>query len=131
MRPAWPMIVLRSPKGWTGPKQVDGKPVEGTWRAHQVPLDGFDDPEHLRQLEAWMRSYNPQELFDGNGRFREEFASLAPVGQRRMGANPHANGGALLVPLDMANIRAFAVDVGHPGAVAPKRRAYWAASSPT
>ena len=114
-RGAWPMIVLRSPKGWTGPREVDGKPVEGTWRAHQVPLDDFDKPEHLRQLEAWMRSYQPQELFDDDGRFREEFASLSPTGQRRMGANPHANGGALLVPLEIGDIRDFAVDIGEPG----------------
>ena len=115
VRPAWPMIVLRSPKGWTGPKVVDGKPVEGTWRAHQVPLDNFDNPQHLRQLESWMRSYRPQELFDDDGRFRDDFASLAPAGRRRMGANPHANGGALLVPLEMPDIRTFAVDVGEPG----------------
>ena len=115
LRPAWPMIVLRSPKGWTGPREVDGKPVEGTWRAHQVPLDEFDKPGHLDQLEAWMRSYRPQELFDDNGRFRDEYASLAPSGRRRMGANPHANGGELLVPLEMPDVRAFAVDVGEPG----------------
>ena len=117
VRPRWPMIVLRSPKGWTGPKVVDGLPVEGTWRAHQVPLDHFDNPEHLRQLEAWMRSYAPQELFDASGRFREEFASLAPAGARRMGANPHANGGALLVPLVMPDLRPFAVAVPVPGSV--------------
>ncbi|MDB6162741.1 MAG: Fructose-6-phosphate phosphoketolase, partial [Xanthomonadaceae bacterium] len=117
VRPHWPMIVLRSPKGWTGPKVVDGLPVEGTWRAHQVPLDGFDKPDHVRQLEQWMRSYEPQELFDVDGRFREEFASLAPGGARRMGANPHANGGALLVPLEMPALRDFAVDVPSPGTV--------------
>ena len=95
-RPRWPMIVLRTPKGWTGPKFVDGKPVEGTWRAHQVPIADFKKPEHLKQLEDWMRSYRPQELFDEHGKFREELAALAPTGHRRMGSNPHANGGELL-----------------------------------
>ena len=90
------MIVFRTPKGWTGPKFVDGKPVEGTWRAHQVPIADFKNPEHLRQLEEWMRSYRPHELFDERGKFREEFAALAPTGHRRMGSNPHANGGELL-----------------------------------
>ncbi|WP_159015777.1 phosphoketolase family protein [Cognatiluteimonas profundi] len=117
VRPRWPMIVLRSPKGWTGPKMVDGLPVEGTWRAHQVPLDDFEKPGHLQQLDAWMRSYAPHELFDADGRFREEFASLAPISKRRMGANPHANGGALLVPLEMPDVREFAVDVPAPGTV--------------
>src|SRR5487761_948200 len=91
-RPRWPMIVFRSPKGWTGPKFVDGKPVEGTWRAHQVPLEDFSNPEHLRQLEEWMKSYRAHELFDESGKFRDEFAQLAPTGQRRMGSNPHSNG---------------------------------------
>ena len=90
------MIVFRTPKGWTGPKFVDGKPVEGTWRAHQVPIADFKKPEHLKQLEDWMRSYRPQELFDERGKFREELAALAPTGRRRMGSNPHANGGELL-----------------------------------
>jgi xylulose-5-phosphate/fructose-6-phosphate phosphoketolase len=116
VRPRWPMIVLRTPKGWTGPKQVDGKPVEGTWRAHQVPIDNFDNPEHLSKLEGWMRSYKPQELFDEAGRFRDEYAQIAPTGQRRMGANPHANGGRLLVPLEMPHFRDFAVPVAAPGA---------------
>ena len=116
-RPRWPMIVLRTPKGWTGPKFVDGKPVEGTWRAHQVPIGSIKTPEHLRQLEDWMKSYGPQELFDDHGRFREEFAALAPTGQRRMGANPHANGGALLQPLSMPNFRDYAVAVTAPGSV--------------
>jgi xylulose-5-phosphate/fructose-6-phosphate phosphoketolase len=115
-RPRWPMIVLQTPKGWTGPKEVDGLPVEGTWRAHQVPITQFTNAEHIRQLEDWMRSYRPQELFDASGRFREEFAALAPVGQRRMGANPHANGGALLAPLVMRDFRDFAVSVAAPGA---------------
>jgi xylulose-5-phosphate/fructose-6-phosphate phosphoketolase len=93
-RPLWPMIVFRTPRGWTGPKFVDGEPVEGTWRAHQVPLADLKNPEHLRQLEAWMKSYRPGELFDERGKFRDEFAALAPTGHRRMGSNPHANGGA-------------------------------------
>ena len=117
LRPRWPMIVLRTPKGWTGPKVVDGKPVEGTWRAHQVPIGSIKTDEHLRQLEDWMKSYEPQELFDEHGKFREEFAALAPVGQRRMGANPHANGGELLRPLSMPNFRDHAVAVTVPGSV--------------
>ncbi|HZR68450.1 MAG TPA: phosphoketolase family protein [Burkholderiales bacterium] len=116
-RPRWPMIVLRTPKGWTGPKVVDGKPVEGTWRAHQVPLGGFDDPAHLKQLEEWMRSYRPRELFDDQGRFREEYAALAPTGRRRLAANPHANGGELLVPLALPHFRDYAVKMEAPGAV--------------
>ena len=95
-RPRWPMIVLKTPKGWTGPKFVDGLPVEGTWRAHQVPLADFDNPEHLAQLQDWMLSYRPRELFDEHGKFREVFAAIAPTGHRRMSANPHANGGELL-----------------------------------
>ena len=94
--PRWPMIVFRTPKGWTGPKFVDGKPVEGTWRAHQVPIADFEDLEHLRQLEEWMRSYRAEELFDADGKFLDDYASLAPTGHRRMGSNPHANGGELL-----------------------------------
>ena len=95
--PVWPMIVLRTPKGWTGPKFVDGKPVEGTWRAHQVPVTNFSGhPEHVKILEDWMRSYKPEELFDQDGKLLAEFADLAPKGPRRMGANPHANGGLLL-----------------------------------
>ncbi len=114
-RPRWPMIVFRTPKGWTGPKVVDGKPVEGTWRAHQVPIADFKNPEHLRQLEDWMRSYKPQELFDEAGKLREELASLAPTGHRRMGSNPHANGGELLKPLAMPHFRDHAVAVPQPG----------------
>jgi xylulose-5-phosphate/fructose-6-phosphate phosphoketolase len=111
-RPAWPMLILRTPKGWTGPKFVDGKPVENTWRAHQVPLDGLrQNPEHLRQLEEWMRSYKPEELFDEKGRFRDELAEIAPKGQRRMGMNAHANGGRLLVPLKVPHFRDFAVKI--------------------
>jgi xylulose-5-phosphate/fructose-6-phosphate phosphoketolase len=116
-RPRWPMIVFQTPKGWTGPKVVDGKPVEGTWRAHQVPISGFDNPEHLAQLEAWMKSYRPHELFDAGGKFREELAALAPTGHRRMGFNPHANGGELLEPLAMPAFRDYAVAVTEPASV--------------
>ncbi|HEX6905101.1 MAG TPA: phosphoketolase family protein [Terriglobales bacterium] len=114
-RPVWPMIVLRSPKGWTGPKFVDGKPVEGTWRAHQVPVTDLSKPEHLKILEEWMKSYRPEELFDQAGRFRPELAELAPRGNRRMGANPHANGGLLLKELLMPDFRDYAVMVSKPG----------------
>ena len=117
-RPAWPMIVLRSPKGWTGPKTVDGKPTEGSWRSHQVPLAGLSsNPEHLRQLEEWLQSYRPEELFDVAGTLRPELAALAPKGNRRMGANPVANGGLLLRDLELPDFRRYAVDVPHPGAV--------------
>ena len=116
-RPRWPMIVLRTPKGWTGPKVVDGKPVEGTWRSHQVPIADFKNPEHLVQLEAWLQSYRPQELFDAQGQFRAELAALAPTGQRRMGSSPHANGGALLQPLALPAFRDYAVAVPAPGCV--------------
>ena len=115
-RPAWPMIVLKTPKGWTGPKVVDGLPVEGTWRAHQVPIDAArTNPEHLAQLEAWMHSYRPEELFDSSGTLRPELAALAPHGQARMGANPHANGGVLLQDLDLLDFRDYAVPVSAPG----------------
>ena len=117
-RPRWPMIVLRSPKGWTGPGVVDGKQVEGSFRAHQVPLAGLaENPEHLRMLEQWMLSYRPHELFDEHGRLVPELAALAPSGDRRMGANPHANGGLLLTDLVMPDFRSYAVDVPRPGAV--------------
>jgi xylulose-5-phosphate/fructose-6-phosphate phosphoketolase len=116
-RPRWPMIVLRTPKGWTGPKFVDGKPVEGTWRAHQVPIADFKTPKHLQQLEDWLKSYRPQELFDEAGKFRDELAALAPSGDLRMGCNPHANGGGLLLDLTLPNFRDYAVAVGHPGSV--------------
>src|SRR4051812_20355707 len=110
-RPRWPMIVLVTPKGWTGPKQVDGLPVEGTWRSHQVPLAGLaDNPEHLQALERWMRSYRPDELFDADGALRPELAALAPEGERRMGANPHANGGLLTQDLELPDFRDYAVD---------------------
>jgi xylulose-5-phosphate/fructose-6-phosphate phosphoketolase len=115
-RPRWPMIVLNSPKGWTGPKMVDGKANEGTFRSHQVPLsDPSKNPEHLRQLEDWLRSYRPEELFDGEGRLRPELSALAPDGARRMGANPHANGGMLLRDLRMPNFADYAVEVPKPG----------------
>jgi xylulose-5-phosphate/fructose-6-phosphate phosphoketolase len=115
-RPRWPMIVLRTPKGWTGPEEVDGVQVEGTYRAHQVPLAGLaDQPEHLQALEAWMRSYRPEELFDDEGALRPHLAELAPRGKRRMGANPHANGGLLTRPLELPDFRDYAVDVPHPG----------------
>ncbi len=114
-RPRWPMIVLCTPKGWTGPKFVDGKPVEATWRSHQVPIASFKTPEHVRQLEDWLKSYRPQELFDEQGKFLEELAELAPTGYRRMGSNPHANGGALLQPLAMPRFAEHAVAVPQPG----------------
>jgi xylulose-5-phosphate/fructose-6-phosphate phosphoketolase len=117
-RPRWPMIVLRSPKGWTGPKVVDGLQVEGTFRAHQVPLlVDQAHPEHVAQLEAWMKSYKPEELFDENGRFLSELAELAPQGDRRMSANPHTNGGLLLHDLLMPDFHLHAVTVPSPGAV--------------
>jgi xylulose-5-phosphate/fructose-6-phosphate phosphoketolase len=115
-RPRWPMIVLRTPKGWTGPKEVDGLPAEGSFRSHQVPLaDLATKPEHLAQLERWLRSYRPEELFDEGGALREELAALAPSGERRMGANPHANGGLLLRDLEMPDFREHAVEVPQPG----------------
>jgi xylulose-5-phosphate/fructose-6-phosphate phosphoketolase len=114
--PRWPMIVLKTPKGWTGPKFVDGLPVEGTWRAHQVPIAHFENPDHVQQLQDWMLSYRPKELFDERGKFREELAALAPTGHRRMSMNPHANGGELLTPLRLPHFRDYAVPVPHPGA---------------
>jgi xylulose-5-phosphate/fructose-6-phosphate phosphoketolase len=118
MRPFWPMIVLKSPKGWTGPKEIDGVKIEGTFHAHQVPIEHpATEPEHLRQLENWLLSYRPAELFDEDGKLLENLASLAPKGERRMGANPHANGGILLKDLRMPDFRDFAVDVPLPGAV--------------
>ena len=116
-RQRWPMIVLRSPKGWTGPKTVDGKPSEGSFRSHQVPLAGLaENPEHLRLLEDWLRSYRPEELFDQAGTLRPELADLAPKGTRRMSDNPHANGGVLLRDLKMPDFRDYAIDVERPGA---------------
>jgi xylulose-5-phosphate/fructose-6-phosphate phosphoketolase len=117
-RPRWPMIVLRTPKGWTGPKEVDGLPVEGTWRSHQVPLANLrEKPQHLGALEQWLRSYRPEELFDDAGRPVPEITGLAPRGERRMGANPHANGGLLLQGLRIPDFRRYAVDVSQPGTV--------------
>ncbi len=110
--PRWPMLIMRTPKGWTGPKFVDGKPVENTWRAHQVPFSELrEKPEHLKLLEDWMRSYKPEELFDERGAFRDELAAIAPKGRRRMGMNPHANGGLLLQPLRVPNFRDYAVAI--------------------
>src|SRR5581483_6721040 len=107
-RPQWPAIVLRTPKGWTGPEEVNGLPVEGTFRSHQVPLTAVkSDPEQLRMLEEWMRSYHPEQLFDEGGRLIPELASLAPAGDRRMGANPHANGGWLLRDLALPDFRSY------------------------
>ena len=115
-RPRWPMIVLNSPKGWTGPKIVDGLQVEGSFRSHQVPLsDPATHPDHLRLLEEWLRSYRPEELFDAHGRLNPELLALAPTGDRRMGANPHANGGMLLRDLQLPDSREYAVDVPAPG----------------
>jgi len=115
-RPAWPMIVLRSPKGWTGPARVDGLPVEGTWRAHQVPLANVrENPEHLHALEQWMRSYRPEELFDEHGALVADLDRLAPRGERRMSASPHTNGGLLLRDLELPDFRSYAVDVPAPG----------------
>ena len=117
-RPRWPMIVLRSPKGWTGPKFVDGLPVENSFRSHQVPLAELaSKPQHLKMLEEWMRSYKPEELFDKSGRLLPELAELAPSGERRMGANPHANGGLLLKDLRLPDFRDYAVNVPKPGTV--------------
>ncbi|WP_374088957.1 phosphoketolase [Methylomicrobium lacus] len=116
VRPRWPMIVLRSPKGWTGPKEVDGHKVEGFWRAHQVPLSGVkENPAHLKQLEEWLRSYKPEELFDANGRLIAELKELAPKGVRRMSANPHANGGLLRKALRLPDFREYGVKVDKPG----------------
>jgi xylulose-5-phosphate/fructose-6-phosphate phosphoketolase len=115
-RPAWPMLILKSPKGWTGPKEVDGLKTEGFWRSHQVPLTDISTrPDHLALLENWLKSYKPDELFDSNGRFRPELAGLAPQGERRMGANPNANGGLLLKELKIPDFRDYAVDVPTPG----------------
>jgi xylulose-5-phosphate/fructose-6-phosphate phosphoketolase len=115
-RPLWPMIIMRTPKGWTGPRVVDGKPVEGTWRAHQVPLAELaTKPDHLRALEDWMKSYRPEELFDHSGKLISELAELAPIGDRRMGANPNANGGMLMKDLLMPDFRDYAMQVVKPG----------------
>jgi xylulose-5-phosphate/fructose-6-phosphate phosphoketolase len=115
-RPIWPMIIFSTPKGWTGPKRIDGLPVEGTWRAHQVPLTGFEDkPSHLSILEQWLKSYRPEELFDSKGKLIAELQELAPQGSRRMSANPHANGGLLLRDLKMPDFRDYTISVRQPG----------------
>ena len=130
-RPRWPMIVLNSPKGWTGPKVVDGKQVEGTFRSHQVPISNFArQPEHLQLLEDWLKSYRPEELFDEGGRFKPELAALAPMGERRMGANPNANGGILLRDLRMPDFRAYAADVPVAGSSRHRRHYARAGSVP-
>src|SRR5678815_3331019 len=117
-RARWPMIILRSPKGWTGPKEVDGHKVEGFWRAHQVPLSGLhDNPAHMKQLEAWLRSYKPDELFDKSGRLMPELKALAPKGSRRMSANPHANGGQVRKALRMPDFRSYGLKVEKPAHV--------------
>src|SRR5207253_3062357 len=116
-RPRWPMIVLRTPKGWTGPKEVDGKKTEDFWRSHQVPLAELaSNPDHLVELEQWLRSYGPDELFDDEGQLVSELRELTPLGLRRMGSNPHANGGLLLRDLRLPDFREYAVDVPAPGA---------------
>ncbi len=115
-RPCWPMIVLRTPKGWTCPREVDGNPVEDNWRSHQVPMgEMHEKPDHVTLLEEWMKSYRPEELFDDFGSLRPELAALVPTGERRMGANPHANGGLLMKSLRLPDYRDYAVDVPHPG----------------
>ena len=119
-RPIWPMIILKSPKGWTGPKFVDGLPIEGTFRSHQVPLSNLaENPEHLKQLEEWLKSYKPEELFNERGRLLAELADLAPKGNRRMGANPHANGGLLLHDLHMPDFRDYKFELKARGAMGP------------
>jgi xylulose-5-phosphate/fructose-6-phosphate phosphoketolase len=126
------MIVLKSPKGWTGPKVVDGLQIEGTFRAHQVPLlVDPEHPDHVKLLESWMKSYKAEELFDENGRLMPELAELAPKGDRRMGANPHANGGILLRDLRMPDFHAHAVSVPSPGAVEARIRSCWVSSCVT
>src|SRR5262249_31671031 len=114
-RPRWPMIVMATPKGWTGPKEVDGHAVEGTARAHQVPFDVGRNPEHLAMLDRWLRSYHPEQLFDARGRLVPELADLPPQGDRRMSANPHANGGLLRKELRMPDFASYAVQVSAPG----------------
>ncbi|MBV9296962.1 MAG: phosphoketolase family protein, partial [Acidobacteriaceae bacterium] len=117
-RPQWPLLILATPKGWTGPREVDGKPVEGTWRSHQVPVaDVRQKPEHLRILEEWLRRYEPQKLFGEDGRLRTDLAALAPTGEKRMGMNPHANGGTLMKPLVLPDFRHYAVKLTKPGSI--------------
>ncbi len=131
-RPRWPMIILRSPKGWTCPKEIDGKRAEDSWRSHQVPMgEMHEKPEHIKILEQWMKSYRPEELFDSNGRFKAELAELAPKGERRMSANPHANGGLLLRDLRMPDFRKYASKSRSPARPTPRPRARWASSCAT
>ena len=132
-RPRWPMIILRSPKGWTCPKEIDGKRAEDSWRSHQVPMgEMHEKPEHIKILEQWMKSYRPEELFDANGRFKPELAAIAPKGERRMSANPHANGGLLLRDLRLPDFRKYAVEVTEARRVPrPRRRGSWANSCAT
>jgi xylulose-5-phosphate/fructose-6-phosphate phosphoketolase len=127
----WPMIISRSPKGWTGPKIVDGLKVEGTWRSHQVPFGDMDKPEHVKLLDEWMRSYRPEELFDRGGVLWPEIAALAPVGERRMSANPHAYGGLLRRDLVMPDFADYAVEAIHPGRVEAEATRSWACSCAT
>jgi xylulose-5-phosphate/fructose-6-phosphate phosphoketolase len=117
-RPRWPMIILRTPKGWTGPKKLDGHKVEGSWRAHQIPiLDPVSNPAHLEQVESWLLSYRPEELFDENGTLIAELKEMAPQGTGRISGNPHANGGALRKPLDLPDFRDYAVAVKQSGQI--------------
>ena len=115
-RPAWPMIILRTPKGWTCPVEIDGKKCEDFWRAHQVPMGDMDKASHVKILERWMKSYRPQELFESDGRLKPELADLAPKGHRRMGDNPHTNGGLLLRDLKMPDFSGYEVKTRAPGA---------------
>ena len=125
-RPRWPMIVLRTPKGWTCPKEIDGKRTEGFWRSHQVPMgEMHENPKHVKILEKWMKSYRPEEMFDKLGRFKPEIAALAPKGERRMSANPHTNGGLLLKDLRLPDFRDYAVEVSSPAASMPRPPASW------
>ena len=131
-RPRWPALVFRSPKGWTGPPEVDGKKTEGSWRSHQVPMgEMHENPDHVRVLETWMKSYQPEELFDVTGRLHPDLGEQAPNGERRMGANPHANGGLLLRDLRLPDFRRYAVDVPAPGAVDAEATRTWDGSSAT
>src|SRR4029453_3032868 len=115
-RPRWPMIILRTPKGWTAPKELDGHQLEGSWRAHQIPIpDVTENPAHLKMLDAWMRSYHPEDLFDEDGRLVPQLKDLAPTGARRMSASPHANGGMLRIPLRLPDFSAYGVPVTAPG----------------
>jgi xylulose-5-phosphate/fructose-6-phosphate phosphoketolase len=116
-RPAWPMIVLRTPKGWTGPHEIDGKLTEGYWRSHQVPMGDMDKPEHITLLEKWMKSYRPEQLFDSSGKLKAELAELAPKGERRMSANPHANGGLVMRELRLPDFRNYALPIPEPGSL--------------